>query len=109
MAERFVVLGSNSFSGASFSDLILNKGAEVVGISRSPEPSEVFLPYKWGKNNSYFRFHALDINHNLNRIMEIIYDFQPDYVVNFAAQSMVAQSWEYPEHWFMTNAVSTVK
>lgn len=109
MAEKFVVLGSNSFSGASFSDFILDKGAEVVGISRSPEPSEVFLPYKWEKYNSHFQFYALDINHNLNQIMEIIHDFKPDYVVNFAAQGMVAQSWEHPEHWFMTNVVSMVK
>jgi dTDP-glucose 4,6-dehydratase len=27
--------------------------------------------------------------------------------VNFAAQSMVGESWRHPEHWMMTNAVST--
>ncbi len=35
--------------------------------------------------------------------------FNPDYVVNFAAQSMVAESWQHPEHWFQTNAVATIK
>ncbi len=34
---------------------------------------------------------------------------RPAYVVNFAAQSMVAESWLHPEHWFMTNVVSTVR
>ena len=34
---------------------------------------------------------------------------KPDYIVNFAAQSMVAESWQYPADWFMTNTVSTVK
>ena len=34
---------------------------------------------------------------------------QPAYVVNFAAQSMVAESWQNPDHWFMTNVVSTVR
>jgi dTDP-glucose 4,6-dehydratase len=28
--------------------------------------------------------------------------------VNFAAQSMVAESWKHPSDWFMTNAVSTI-
>ena len=30
-------------------------------------------------------------------------------MVNFAAQSMVEESWQHPEHWFMTNVVSTVR
>ena len=34
---------------------------------------------------------------------------KPAFVVNFAAQSMVAQSWENPDHWFMTNVVSTIR
>jgi dTDP-glucose 4,6-dehydratase len=33
----------------------------------------------------------------------------PPYVVNFAAQSMVGESWKYPEHWFQTNVVAAVK
>ena len=34
---------------------------------------------------------------------------KPDYIVNFAAQSMVAESWLYPVDWMMTNVVATVK
>jgi dTDP-glucose 4,6-dehydratase len=30
-------------------------------------------------------------------------------VVNFAAQSMVGESWKNPDHWMMTNVVSTVR
>ena len=36
-------------------------------------------------------------------------DFQPEYFVNFAAQGMVAQSWDKPEDWFNTNTLSNVK
>ena len=39
-AEKFLVLGSNSFSGATFVASALAAGADVVGISRSPEPDE---------------------------------------------------------------------
>ena len=45
--ERFLVIGSNSFSGASFAAGLLQSGAEVMGISRSPEADRVFLPYRW--------------------------------------------------------------
>jgi dTDP-glucose 4,6-dehydratase len=34
---------------------------------------------------------------------------RPTYIVNFAAQSMVGESWKHPEHWFQTNVVSTIK
>ena len=41
--------------------------------------------------------------------MGIVRAERPEYVVNFAAQSMVGESWKHPEHWFMTNVVSTVR
>jgi len=66
------------------------------------------LPYKW-IDKGKFEFHELDLNHDLNGIMDLVNSEKPDYVINFAAQSMVAQSWDNPEHWFMTNVVSTVK
>src|SRR6266700_4032461 len=31
---------------------------------------------------------------------------KPDAIVNFAAQSEVAPSWDHPEHWFQTNTVA---
>ena len=105
--ENIFVLGSNSFSGASFCDFALSKGAQVTGISRSIEPIEAFLPYKWRKN-SQFQFYQLDLNRDLEAISFLINKEKPAYVVNFAAQSMVAESWENPKDWFMTNTVSMV-
>lgn len=112
MGERFFVLGSNSFSGASFVRYALEQGAEVVGASRSPEPVAAFLPYRWeppvaGKGR--FRFVKLDLNHDTDQIAAAIDELQADYVVNFAAQSMVAESWLYPEHWYQTNVVANVR
>ena len=108
MTEKFIVIGSNSFSGASFIRYALDQGVDVIGLSRSQEAERPFLPYKWIKKNN-FKFFKLDLNHDLDKIMEIIISNKPDYIINFAAQSMVAQSWDHPEHWFITNVVSTVK
>ena len=106
--ETFVVLGSNSFSGATFVAEALSDGARVIGISRSPEPDEALLPYRWGACDR-FTFHALDFNRDLDAIEAVIRVARPEYVVNFAAQSMVAQSWEHPDHWYQTNVVSTAR
>jgi dTDP-glucose 4,6-dehydratase len=106
--EKIVVIGSNSFSGSHFVDFALVEGAEVIGISRSPELHPVFLPYK-KRQNALFRFYQLDLNHDLLGIMKIIEENKPEYIINFASQSMVAESWQNPEHWFQTNVVATIK
>jgi dTDP-glucose 4,6-dehydratase len=110
MAETFLVLGSNSFSGATMVASLLQTGETVIGISRSPQPHACFLPYRWTDSGAgKFSFHQLDLNGDLDAIMDVVNAARPAYVVNFAAQSMVAQSWENPDHWFMTNVVSTVR
>lgn len=105
---RFAVIGSNSFSGGWFIDLLLeDKANDVIGISRSQEKSALFLPYK-SRKNAGFAFHQFDLNKDMKRVLALFDDFQPDYVVNFAAQSEVLPSWSNPEHWFQTNALSIV-
>jgi dTDP-glucose 4,6-dehydratase len=104
--RKIVVIGSNSFSGSDFIDLLLDDPQnEVVGISRSPEKTSLFLPYK-RRNSPNFCFHQLDLNANMPQIHELLDKFQPEYVVNFAAQSEVAPSWKNPDQWLQTNAVA---
>lgn len=107
-AKPILVLGSNSFSGASFCAHMLKQEQEVIAVSRSPEPIAPLLPYSWQKSNQ-LQFEQLDINHNLEQISAILDQHKIEKVYNFAAQSMVGQSWDKPEDWFMTNAVSSVK
>ncbi|GAF88773.1 unnamed protein product, partial [marine sediment metagenome] len=107
--RKIVVIGSNSFSGSDFIDLLLNdKRNEVVGISRSPEKSALFLPYK-RRQGTNFEFYQMDLNKDMSQIIKLLYSFEPAYVVNFAAQSEVAPSWEHPEQWFQTNVVALAK
>jgi len=106
--DTVLVVGSNSFSGASFADYALSQGVRVIGTSRSAEPIDAFLPYKW-HDHANFEFRQLDLNKDLPAIRDLLHEVKPTYVVNFAAQSMVGESWANPGDWFMTNAVSTVK
>jgi dTDP-glucose 4,6-dehydratase len=108
MAEKYFIIGSNSFSGASFVDFLLKNGNPVIGVSRSVKPHRAFLPYCWNGNDSGFEFYNYDLNSNLEEIVSLVNREKPSFVVNFAAQGMVAQSWKNPDHWFMTNVVSTV-
>lgn len=108
--QRFLVIGSNCFSGAQFVKYLLRREHQVLGVSRSPEPHEVYLPYRAEPSCAdRFRFAQIDINHQLDELITLVKEFQPEYVVNFAAQGMVAQSWETPEHWYQTNVVGQVR
>lgn len=104
---KTVVLGANSFSGQDFVDLLLdNPDNEVIGVSRSPERSGLFLKYKSRPDLSRYRYHQLDFNKDITRLLAMLDAERPERIVNFAAQSEVAPSWEHPEHWFQTNTVS---
>jgi dTDP-glucose 4,6-dehydratase len=104
--DKYLVIGSNSFSGSDFIDLLLeDPSKEVIGVSRSPEKSDLFLPYRT-KNSPNFKFHKIDLNKDMKKLIALIDKFRPDYIINFAAQSEVAPSWKNPGQWFQTNAVA---
>ncbi len=107
--KKCVVLGSTSFAGAWFVKDALDRGVEVIGLSRSSEPSDIFLPYKKSKNLSSFRFEKMDVNQDNDSIIALIGDEKPDFIVDFAGQGMVAPSWEWPEQWYQTNIVAKSK
>jgi dTDP-glucose 4,6-dehydratase len=108
-ARKVAVIGSNSFSGSDFIDLLLEDPAtQVIGISRSPEKTDLFIPYRRHEQRQY-QFHQLDLNKHPDEIVRILDAFEPEYIVNFAAQSEVGPSWNHPEHWFETNTVALAK
>ncbi len=108
MKKKFLIIGSNSFSGSNIINLLLSKNHQVVGISRSNEIEKEFLNYKKNKNIKKFKFYKIDINKHSQRIKlnDIISKFKPNVIINYLAQGMVEQSWINPEDWYQTNIVS---
>lgn len=106
--NKFVVIGSNSFSGAHFVDLLLeNKNNDVIGIDRQ-EKGPLFLPYL-RHNSNLFHYYNYDLNTDTDAIAKLIIDAKPDYIVNFAALSEVAPSWKHPDQWYQTNVVALTR
>lgn len=105
---KVLVIGSNSFSGADFIDHLIAQGYDqIIGVSRSAEKSALFLPYLDRPDyQQQFRFRQIDLNTQMPELFELMQQEKPAWIVNFAAQSEVAPSWEHPEHWFRTNGVA---
>lgn len=103
---RILVLGSNSFSGSSFVNHLLSAGYKVIGISRSEEVIRVFRQYASNPKIDNFSFFRVDVREEPELIAQIVRANQIEYIFNFAAQSMVVQSWDFPDHWYQTNLVA---
>ena len=107
---KHIVIGSNSFSGQDFIDLLLDDPSnEVIGISRSSEYPDYFLRYKQRENLTNYSFQKFDLNLEMPQFLEFLDTTEPQTITNFAAQSEVAPSWENPDQWFQTNCVSLAR
>jgi dTDP-glucose 4,6-dehydratase len=107
---KYCVIGSNAFSGQDMVDFLLEEtDDQVIGISRSVEAPNFMLRYKERKDLSRFSFHMFDLNSDMDAMLAFLDREKPTHIINFAAQSEVAPSWEHPEHWFQTNIVALAK
>lgn len=101
-----LIIGSNSFAGSHMCNFLLKKKFIVIGVSRS-KIQQLFVPFDI--KNKFFNFYQLDINYNLSYLISIIQKYKPKYIINYAAQGMVNESWKNPLHWYQTNIISHVK
>jgi dTDP-glucose 4,6-dehydratase len=107
--KKILVLGSNSFAGSVFVDECLNANMNVVGVNRSSEQHPAFLPVKANSRIADYDFYQMNINEDQDALQTLIASFKPNVVVDYAAQSMVAESWDNPDHWYLTNIVAKAK
>lgn len=77
MPEKFLILGASSFYGRNFVETVKRRGDHPVEMSL--------------RDWSY----------------DAILDAAPDYIVNFAAANIVAQSWEAPSEYCRVNVCET--
>jgi len=96
--EKVVVLGSNAFSAQSFINQALNHGFDVHCIYREG----VRMGAEKFYNLHDVKWHQADIKCP-GVILEYLNCIQPEYIVNYAAKSEVAHSWNAPEDWMDTN------
>lgn len=103
--QKVAVIGCNSFTGSYVVDeLLAGGGCQVLGVDRE-EKQAVFLPYV-RRDLTNFRFGRIDLNRDMAAMFGLLTSEQPDYVMNLAALSEVAPSWEHPQQWMQTNAVA---
>jgi len=107
--KRVAVIGSTSFSGSDFIDLLLGDGGcEVMGISRSPEDKPTLMPHL-RHGPEHYAFRQLHLVHDMDAILAALDAFRPHFVVNYAAQGEVRSSFAHPVEHFATNTLGMVR
>jgi dTDP-glucose 4,6-dehydratase len=107
--KTFLVIGSNCFTGSHIVDALLQaRGNYVIGVSRSAEYRDFFLPYK-RHSQANFEFYQIDIVRQFSSLTELIRKTKPEVVINVAALSEVSVSNYRPVEYFETNTLATVK
>lgn len=84
---RVCIIGAGSPFGTNTAGYLLERGYRVMGIGRSPKKPDCF---SLGIDYPYFAYH---LTYELEYILEKIERFEPDYIVNYAAQGEGAASW----------------
>ena len=75
--NKLFIIGSTSFAASYLINLALSKGIQVVGVSRSSEYEDIFLPYAEAKNRGEYQFHQIDIREDLDVIKDALLECFP--------------------------------
>ena len=107
---KVLILGSGSFAGQALFSEYLKRDIEVFGINRS----EVKNKYQWPWIDKYFdqineRWFIYSLTRSLDEMIEKIKIINPEIIVDFMGQGMVAPSWKDPELWYRTNISNKAK
>ena len=108
-SNTYAIIGSNCFTGSHIVDALLDDPNNmVIGISRSPEYSDIFLPYK-RRSTAGFRFHQIDLVKQFDQLRQLLDEVKPPIVINVAALSEVGLSNERPVEYFDINTTGVVR
>ena len=109
--KKIIITGVTGQDGSHMADYLLNLFKErtdfmIYGAVRrlSVKNHENILHLE---DEPRFQLINMDLN-DAHSMRDVIIDIQPDYFINFAAQSFVAGSWDYPIQTWDTDADSVL-
>ena len=105
--KKIIVTGVTGQDGSHMADYLLaNTEHMIYGAVRrlSVKNHENILHLE---DNPRFKLINMDLN-DAHSMRDVVIDIQPDYFINFAAQSFVAGSWDYPIQTWDTDSNSVL-
>lgn len=102
--KKILITGHTGFKGSWLAKILLNWGADIIGIALKPNTSPNLFSLLGIKNDikNYF----CDIK-NFKEVKEILEREKPEIVFHLAAQPLVRDSYDDPLYTFETNIIGT--
>ena len=101
--KKILVTGGSGFIGTNFIQKLIKKNYKVYNIDKL---SKVSTPEKFKKNKKNYTFYKINLLQK-HKIKKILYKINPDYILNFAAESHVDRSIDDPSHFIFNNIISS--
>lgn len=103
---KILVTGGLGFIGINFINRLLKKKNTVIlNLDKESYSSNIFFHHHLKKNSNY-SYIKFDLTKN-NGLLKIINSFQPEKIINFAAESHVDKSIKFPKNIILNNILST--
>lgn len=106
--KKVIITGVTGQDGSYMVDFILNNTDHMVYGIRRRSSNPNLDNVKHNLNNPRFKMLIGDLSDS-NSIDEIVKEIEPDYFINFAAQSFVGSSWQIPLQTFDATAVGVLR
>ncbi len=103
--KKVLVTGHTGFKGAWMSVVLVNMGADVIGYSTCSKTEERLFNICGIKDQiTHIKGDVRDLDH----LMKVFSEYQPEIVVHLAAQPIVRLSYDEPVETYSTNVMGTV-
>lgn len=104
--KKILITGHSGFKGSWLTQILLNMGANIIGISLPPETSpNLFEALKLDANEKVKNYFA-DIR-DYEKMKKIFSEEKPEIVFHLAAQAIVRSSYDNPLQTITTNVEGT--
>ncbi len=105
----YVVLGGGGSFGLATSKFLLDHAnpLRVIGIGRNPPKLPCFT-LGIGDNDPRYMYHAYHLNYEPELVLDLLDAYEPEVIINFAAQGEGATSFKHSWRYFETNCVALV-
>ncbi len=95
MKKTIMILGSHSFSGACFMNMILKKNTyNIISVFNSRKKN---LPPYTKYIDSNFESYKINLLKDINKLTDIVLKKRPNYIIDFASNCNVDLSWKDTE------------